>query len=867
MDQTQKKQLTIQYRYPGTHPFTADYRDLFFGRDEDVERLSQLCSLEGLIILYGKSGLGKTSLLNAGVVPLLQKEENYEAFDVRFGSYVPESDNNPTEILCRKISDTASYDNFLWNKVLNIPDQVKTLLRSGVIHSEIPESLWCYFKSLQIQNNGGNSFLIVFDQFEELFTYPDTFITIFAKELSELLNVKTPQYIRDLIKKRLEIDKDFISREEMQTLYTPMNIKVLISIRSDRMCFLNRLKIYLPDILNQTYELQPLEISQARAAILRPAEKEGNFASHTFQYEKNTLDEIVNYLSNNGKQKIETFQLQFLCHYAENVVLNSKEKQMLVKEDFGDFDTIFERHYNNIIEEISEGHVREAVRTFIEDHLIIEGCRVALPELVITSEHNISVFLLKQLVNTRILRSEPNTTGHFSYEISHDTLVSPILEAGRLRREIEKVKRVERERREEIRIMREKQKLKIIVGVTFAAIISIGFAIWGFVQKNHQRMQVLRAVELLETMKPEGVSNLYKYFRKNGIKCYKMGDYGMARIHFKSANLSPDVPTSTDLKVWLYNIEKCEALGLQANDEIYKGNFAEAQKISEEIITINESSVVNKCRLAMCKLFTEQLVSVQGGTFQIGIVDGESNEKPVRSVRLDDFSISKYEVTNNQYAHFLNQYGSDQVRKGDYKGKPMISQLPRGVIIQGKVWVPQAGFEKHPVVGVSWFGANEFCRYYGGSLPTEAQWEYAARSGGEDELWSGIGNEEKSDQEELWSGVDNEEVLKEYAWYTENSENTTHPVGIKEPNGIGVYDMSGNVYEWCYDWYVNYNKNVRKNHYGINVQKNHSEKVRYRNARGGGWSEDASCCRTTYRYKDYPEDMYNDLGFRFYRAP
>lgn len=116
MDQSTPEQTTLQYRYPGTRPFMADDRSLFFGRDEDIANLSQFCSLESPIVLYGKSGLGKTSLLNAGVVPRLSETENYEAIDVRFSAYLPENDISPTEILRQKITEKISFDNFLWEK-------------------------------------------------------------------------------------------------------------------------------------------------------------------------------------------------------------------------------------------------------------------------------------------------------------------------------------------------------------------------------------------------------------------------------------------------------------------------------------------------------------------------------------------------------------------------------------------------------------------------------------------------------------------------------------------------------------------------------------------------------------------------------
>ena len=96
-----------QYRYPGTRPFTADDRNLFFGRNDDITGLSNLISLENIVVLYGKSGLGKTSLLNAGVIPYLQENGDYETIQIRFGAHIPENSVTPIEVFNRNISNTA----------------------------------------------------------------------------------------------------------------------------------------------------------------------------------------------------------------------------------------------------------------------------------------------------------------------------------------------------------------------------------------------------------------------------------------------------------------------------------------------------------------------------------------------------------------------------------------------------------------------------------------------------------------------------------------------------------------------------------------------------------------------------------------
>lgn len=144
--------------------------------------------------------------------------------------------------------------------------------------------------------------------------------------------------------------------------------------------------------------------------------------------------------------------------------------------------------------------------------------------------------------------------------------------------------------------------------------------------------------------------------------------------------------------------------------------------------------------------------------------DGESDEKPVHEVCVKDFRIGKYELTQGQWVEIMGSNSSSFDKCG----------------------------ENCPMDSVSWDDLQDFLKKLkkrtgkNYRLPTEAEWEYAARSGG---------------KREKWSGTSSESDLGNYAWYVKNSKNQTHPVGQKKPNGLGLYDMSGNVWEWVADWY------------------------------------------------------------------
>jgi formylglycine-generating enzyme required for sulfatase activity len=152
-----------------------------------------------------------------------------------------------------------------------------------------------------------------------------------------------------------------------------------------------------------------------------------------------------------------------------------------------------------------------------------------------------------------------------------------------------------------------------------------------------------------------------------------------------------------------------------------------------------------------------------------------------------------------------------------------------------------------PVEMVSWDDAVEFCRRLsqkegkGYRLPTEAEWEYACRAGSTTRFCYG----------------DSDTSLVDYAWYTNNSIGKTHPVGQKKPNAFGLYDMHGNVWECCSDWYDAgyYSQSPGDDPKGTSTGQ-------YRVLRGGGWNHVASYCRVAYRYNDTPDNHNYFIGFR-----
>ena len=258
----------------------------------------------------------------------------------------------------------------------------------------------------------------------------------------------------------------------------------------------------------------------------------------------------------------------------------------------------------------------------------------------------------------------------------------------------------------------------------------------------------------------------------------------------------------------------------------------------------------------------EGFVLVPAGTFQMGSEKGESDNKPVHQVTITkSFYMGKYEVTQAEYEKYCSYGGnSPSLSYGDGDNYPayyvswydalvycnkrsMAEGLTPCYSISGSTDPKDWG--EVPTSSNNTWNANGY------RLPTEAEWEYAARAG------------DNTVDSLTYSGTSDEKKLDEYAWYDSNSTIKTHEVGTKSPNEFGLYDMSGNVWEWCWNWHTDsYNAETEG---GSNPTG--ASSGLYRVSRGGGWDGNSSNCAVSYRYYSSPNNRYGfSLGFRVVRA-
>lgn len=446
-----------KYRYPGSKPFEQAEKDLFFGREDDIERLTESIKVEQLLVLYGKSGLGKSSLLNAGVVPKLQATGEFDVCMVRLGSYQKDSEEQYTPPINRLL------------RAVRLNRRKESFLRK--VHRD-SHSLWQSYKGIQIAEESEKEFVLIIDQFEELFTYPDRDVRIFKEQLAEVLSGAVPQRFRNALKDKMDKSPEILSKDEMNLLYKKLHVHIVFAIRSDKLSLLNRLNNHIPTILQQVYELKPLTREQAEDAILNPADLPDDyseFASPPFDYEDASLDKILNFLTRRNDKEIESFQLQILCQYVEENIVIANNDVSISADDLGNLEDIYLNYYDHQITKIEDERDREKARKLIEEGLIFdeEERRVSLYEGQILREYEISRDLLSELVDTHLLRSEPNPSGGFYYEISHDTLVAPILKSKEKRLEM----RFDKERLERMKEKNKKDTRKLLIYIGLAALI------------------------------------------------------------------------------------------------------------------------------------------------------------------------------------------------------------------------------------------------------------------------------------------------------------------------------------------------------------------------------------------------------------
>jgi tetratricopeptide (TPR) repeat protein len=404
-----------RHRYPGPPPFedTPEDRLVFFGRDPEIAAVSQLVIASRLVVVFGKSGLGKTSLLNAGVFPRLRGESFLPAV-IRIRPGV-----GPVSLVTAALQEAASH--------------------SATDHSlPAAPSLWELFKTAAIwRKQTLLTPVLVFDQFEEAFTFlEEQELQTLADELGALVSGSMPEGVR--LRQRALPEAERLPD-------SPPHIKVVLSMREEYLAALEELSHSIPQVFQDRVRLQPLSDVQAKKAICEPASLERmvaiddgyrmEFATERFEYDESALAVMLEFLHGRSRQ-IEPWELQLLCMHVEQHVVprlrdarGSSNPLRVTAADLGGADAmrrVLSTFYETTIGKLPGAQGRRA-RELCDTGLVSsQGRRLPLERDQIRSEWKVTDETLDRLVDDRLVRRETRLESTF-YEISHDTLAETIL--------------------------------------------------------------------------------------------------------------------------------------------------------------------------------------------------------------------------------------------------------------------------------------------------------------------------------------------------------------------------------------------------------------------------------------------------------
>src|SRR5574337_728022 len=442
-------------RYPGTRPFSEspEDRQRFFGRDREGEQLYLRVLSVSLLLQFAKSGLGKTSLLQASLFPRL-RQKHFLPVLVRFN----ETDESPIDAVARSFRQACQKEQ------LEVP-----ALRT--------EGLWDLLSTAFVWR--GDLLLtpvLVLDQFEEVFTVRDAlFRARLAEELGALATGVPPERL--------------CSNEagESEPRAPRPNVKIVISMREDYLGAVEEFSPAIPNLFHERLRLEPLSEEGAREAITNPAqllaqEGEEPFWTPEFEYETPALDKMIEFLKGDAGV-IEPFTLQLLCRKAESLAHDkggaSKKPVTLTLADFHDgrdFKQVLRSFYQEALGRLEQS-LGPSARTNVEEmceHGLLdrEGRRLLLEEGQIHDQFGVDDKTLKVLLQERLVRRERRGESTF-YEVSHDRLAESIYASRR--NKLPKNEREQRQKEEALIRKTYRNVILTVIGVSLAVLLTSAY--------------------------------------------------------------------------------------------------------------------------------------------------------------------------------------------------------------------------------------------------------------------------------------------------------------------------------------------------------------------------------------------------------
>jgi formylglycine-generating enzyme required for sulfatase activity len=769
--------------------YEARDASIFFGRQGEIQKLSSLIHAHRLVLLYGASGTGKTSLLLAGVAPRLeQAEPPYETLYVR-------ALEDPAQVIRRALRR-------------RLPEA------SLPLDAPLPDLLDAAARAL------GRTLVLILDQFEEFFIrLSPEFRAAFIAELGALYDARD------------------------------VPVKVVLSLREDWLAEVNEIRARIPEVFYVDMRLLPLSRAQAEEAITAPVVRLG--ASYEPALVERLLDDL-----GDTEAAVMPPQLQLVCSALYDGLGPDERRITLTayQDDLKGAQGVLQKYLKDELGRLGRDEAALA-RAALQELVTSQGTKAVKTsdELALALGANRSELeaVLEKLVRARLLRVLEREEGGTAYELAHECLIAEIVLSPEAvaRKEAEELLRQGMENRQRFGALLPAETFAVIDAqrdrlrfdpeaqeLMLRSALRLGRSVGEWLGRvEHDDQALALAEEAL--LAPEGEP------ARQGLGA-GAGEVPPGRLQalvgrlagrWRGARGTERIGASDAL--WALRRHLPGGLRLR----LALGRSPRLmRRVAPLLAGVVVAALVFVAILWGPRLWTPkpeiEWLEIPAGEFLMGsdpAVDPDAylDEMPQHQVYLDGYQIGRYEVTNAQYAQCV---------------RATVCWEPSGLS-----YYPDPAYTYHPVVYVSWFDARTFCEWVGGRLPTEAEWEYAAR--GTDGRIYPWGNEPP----------DESRCNFDYSVIGTTPVGRYSPPGDGPPfdNDYGCADMAGNVWEWVADWYDG-------GYYSVPPERNPQgpDSDSWRVVRGGSWDSFQGRVRSAVRYYLEPSSSDGDVGFRCARS-
>ncbi|MBC8265243.1 MAG: SUMF1/EgtB/PvdO family nonheme iron enzyme [Anaerolineales bacterium] len=766
--------------------FEAADQVIFKGRELEAPALQRQIMAHKLTVLYGASGVGKTSLIQAGVIPRLH-EDGYRAFCVR------------------SLEDPAQAIKAEALRLIRDPEaQLDEEARATALHAYLSQVL------------PPETRLVVFlDQFEEFFIrLGDGVRRAFVEELAACL----------------EDDA--------------LEMRAVISLRDDYFQRLDEFDERYPKIFDNRFRLRNLDEDKARLAIFLPAQQFG------LSFEDELLRQLLADLESGG---VEPAQLQIVCHKLYEDLANSGQPGTFTLDRYqklGGTKAILAGYLDDVLEKLPEEE-QELARGVLKSMVTGEETKAALSAREIAQDEIVRQLgldegtvgrILAELRDSRVVRKLTLARGE-SYELAHEVMVEKVWQwvteaearfkyaRDMLRQDLNNFRNLgilmPLDRLEIVNLYRKEMSLsEEEQALLFRSALAVGYEV------EYWRARADQA-GLLEQLEDEWLIKLE-------------GEATAAEAIVALGGIA--TPRLVERLTQMVEADFVEGVG---RDVLH----LTTSRQQRAVVALSKMTCP-EANAALDRWTPESMVLIPAGPFTMGSTES-GNEGPVHQVWLDAFWMARYPVTNAEYAEFVAASGYQGRKYWTEAGWEWKEQERRN---QPREWGKLKSKRDHPVRYITWYEAVAYARWRGAMLPSEAQWEKAARGGLQiPNLQSPISNIQL---------IDNPNPERRYPWGDKFDKNKcttsesrigdTTPVGKYSPVGdspYGVADMAGNVWEWTSSLYWPYP-------YSVEGGREDPDAPGRRVLRGGSFSYDLKLARCSSRHFGDPDFVWLDDGCR-----